>query len=303
VAAAAVTRELAAIGVVSGLGELGVASLKAPTAARVFARQAGAVLAVELDPRRPLGELETKLRTLVWAPEELRGPAVNRTPVMSLHERMTGTTRPPVPASPPARRITTQTLARATRATRLAPLPEAPALPPPPSPPAQKSAGGGPVFTGDLEEFCISDLLQFLRNSQRTGLLLCTTSTGTGRVQLSRGMIISADSPNALDLRQQLLDSPELAPEQRLALAALPAESFSDDTVDAAMSSRDLVPRDEVERARIARIYSAFREMIGWTSGRFSFDPGIAVMTNPPLALSAQSILMQLCQEQDELAR
>jgi hypothetical protein len=58
-----------------------------------------------------------------------------------------------------------------------------------------------------------------------------------------------------------------------------------------------------VERARVARIYSAFREMVGWTSGRFSFDPAVPIVTNPVLALSAQSILMQIYQEQDEQER
>ena len=301
-AVAAVTLELAAIGTVVGLGVLGVASVMAPTAARVLARQAGAVLAIELDPKRPLGELETKLRTLAWAPADMHITAVDRTPPPSLRARMAGTTRPPFPgpaATAPARRVTTQTLPRASRSIPVSPLEAAP-LPPPPRPPPPRSVGSGPVFAGALEEFCIPDLLQFLRNSQRTGLLLCTTSAGTGTVQLSRGMIISADSPNALGLRQQLLDNPGLAPEQREILAGLPVESFGDDAVDDAIASRNLVPRDDMERARVARIYSAFREMIGWTSGRFSFDPAVPVMANPALALSAQSILMQICQEQDD---
>jgi hypothetical protein len=165
---------------------------------------------------------------------------------------------------------------------------------------ATKSVGSGPAFAGDLEEFALPDLLEFLRNSHRTGLLVCSTSTGTGTVQLSRGLIIAADSPNALDLREHLLTSAEIAPEQRQVLAALPADYFSDDMIEGVLVSRDLVPRHEVERARVARIYSAFREMVGWTSGRFSFDPAVPIVTNPALALSAQSILMQIYQEQDE---
>lgn len=186
--------------------------------------------------------------------------------------------------------------------------PPPPAKPPPPPAgngviTATKTVGGGPAFAGDLEEFALPDLLEFLRNSHRTGLLLCTTSTGTGTVQLSRGMIIAADSPNALDLREHLLTSAEIAPEQRQVLAALPVDYFSDDMIESVLVSRDLVPRDEVERARVAHIYSAFREMMGWTSGRFSFDPAVPIVTNPALALSAQSILMQIYQEQDEEER
>jgi hypothetical protein len=187
-------------------------------------------------------------------------------------------------------------------------------IPPPPpaarmSPPGgsvaiqAKSVGSGPAFAGDLEEFSLPDLLEFLRNSHRTGLLVCSTTVGTGTVQLSRGMIVAADSPHALDLREHFVTRAEIAPALRQTIAALPYECFGDDMIDAVLVSRDLVPRDEVERARIARIYSAFREMMEWTSGRFSFDPAVPIVTNPALALSAQSILMKIYQEQDEQER
>ena len=218
----------------------------------------------------------------------------------------------PVPLPPPHQMA-------APRASRSTP-PPLPLPPPPiaaprgtPSPTARppssnsapsqqmKTVGSGPVFSGDLEEFALPDLLEFLRNSHRTGLLMCTTSAGIGTVQLSRGMIIGADSPNALDLREHFLSGSDLTPDRRRALAALPMECFGDDMVDGVLG--DLIPRDEVERARVARIYSAFREMMAWTVGRFSFDPAVPVVSNPALALSAQSILMQIYQEQDEQGR
>ena len=178
-----------------------------------------------------------------------------------------------------------------------------PTSPPGALPQQMKSVGSGPVFTGDLEEFCLPDLLEFLRNSHRTGLLMCTTSIGVGTIAMSRGMIIGADSPNALDLREHFLTSPEVDPDRRRVLATLPPECFGDELVEGVLVSRALAAQDEVERARIARIYSAFREMIAWTAGRFSFDPGVPVVANPALALSAQSILMHIYQEQDEQGR
>jgi hypothetical protein len=374
--AASLTEELGRIGELLGLGELGVASLKAMSAARVFARQADTVLAIELDPKRPLGELETKLRTVSWAPppDDPNGPAVHRVPtVNSFEARAEPTTvvEPagdgapaaaansalsndyPTPISIPLSALQSATQrSRNTRPSQPPPPPAAAMRPAPPSAPPRppgasvaprpligpartkpptppivsgrsptptgagirpsslaslpvqvKAVAGGPVFTGDLEEFALPDLLEFLRNSHRSGLLMCTTAAGVGTIQLSRGMIISADSPSAIVLRQHLLASAELAPERRRALAELPAESFNDDMIDAALVARDLVPPEELERARVLRIYSALREMIRWTVGRFSFDPGVAVVTNPRLALSAQTILMHLYQEQDEKAR
>src|SRR5262249_24347348 len=69
IVAAALTGELNRVSMLLGLGTLGVASLKAASAARVFAEQQGSVVGIELDPKRPLGELETRLRTMTWAPD------------------------------------------------------------------------------------------------------------------------------------------------------------------------------------------------------------------------------------------
>lgn len=351
--AAALSEELRRIGALLGMGDLQVASVKAPSAARVLAQQSGAVLMIELDPKRPLTELESKLRVQAWAPSDelLERPAASsRAPTVphgadefADDDEDDGDTPPPMPAisatttrpHPPPMGSSPASTSRNTARTTPPPLPFAAApmaapqrLTPPsigavtprgtPSPtrPADarisqsmgvphqmKSVGSGPVFTGDLEEFGLPDLLELLRNSHRTGLLMCTTQSGVGTIQLSRGMIIGADSPNALDLREHFLTSPEVTPELRRVLAALPPESFGDDLIDGALVSHDLMPRGAVERARVARIYSAFREMIGWTVGRFSFDPAVPVVTNPAFALSAQSILMQIYQEQDEQGR
>src|SRR5215475_13120489 len=91
------------VGTLLGLGGLGVVSIKSPTAARVVAQQSGAVLVIELDPRRPLGELETKLRTLTWAPpdERLEVPAPSRPSSPPAISPVRHPTPLPLPAVPP----------------------------------------------------------------------------------------------------------------------------------------------------------------------------------------------------------
>jgi hypothetical protein len=293
---AALTGELNDIGRALGLGEIIVASIKAASAARMLALQDGAILLIKLDPKQPLGDLESKLRTHAWAPDLvfLDSPAVNRTPTVPReYDPRTGapTAQPPIPSglsrpAPGADRASSK-----------------PTLSPSGAYDQVRVVGVGPVFTGDLEEFCLPDLLEFLRNSHRTGLLVCTTVTGVGRVELSRGMVIGAGSPNAIDLRQHFLMNPAVDPERRQTLAALPPEWFDDDLVGAELVGRALIANEELSRARVARIYSAIREMLAWTAGRFSFDPGVPITTNPTLALSAQTILMHIFQEQDEQGR
>jgi hypothetical protein len=319
---------------------------------------------IALAPKRPLGELETKLRNVAWAPpgDPPVSPAISRAPTNGPfasgsmpHETEADADAfeddwysdapvpvrpnlaplpPPLPSLqsslPPAFSQSMTSPGLPTPALQTPPpVPQPPPAPPPraaapgrqtqppalgarqtqPPPPtvsgsgAVKTVGSGAVFAGDLEEFALPDLLEFLRNSHRTGLLICSSESGVGTIQLSRGMIVGADSPNALDLRRYFLASADLTPEQRRSMAALPEECFSGDTIVDELASRNLAPRDEVERARVARIYSAFREMMAWNSGRFSFDPAVPVASNPALALSAQTILMEIYQEQDEQSR
>src|SRR2546430_1159230 len=73
--------ELSTLGSLLGLGDIGVASLKSPSAGHVFARQGAAVLAVEVDPKRPVAGLEAKLRTTAWAPsDDAPAPVMQRAP-------------------------------------------------------------------------------------------------------------------------------------------------------------------------------------------------------------------------------
>ncbi|HEX4420689.1 MAG TPA: DUF4388 domain-containing protein [Kofleriaceae bacterium] len=375
--AASVTGELNKVGALLGLGELGVASIKAASTAFVFAQQAGTAVVIEMDPRSQLGELEAKLCSVAWAGgAQVFQPAVNRVPTvprdgLPVPEHHTPGTeidlgdlgdefdpfagldapviddRPksasglsplPLPPPPPI-----NTVPRVTRMPSSPGVPTRPTPPPPPvasaptrpTPPpvtsaptrptplpaaaaaapsrptpspassstSMRAATNNPVFTGDLEEFNLPDLLEFLRNTHRTGLLECVGEAGIGTVELSRGMIVAADSPNALDLREHFLICPEIDADRRRALAALPAEYFSDDAIDTMLVARGEITAEDAEAARTARVYSAFREMMAWTSGRFSFDPGVAISSSPNLALSAQSVLMHIFQEQDEQDR
>src|SRR5215470_7005084 len=67
-AAAQLTGEFNHIGALLALGDVEVTTVKAASASRVVAQQSAALLIIELDPRRPLGELESKLRSQNWAP-------------------------------------------------------------------------------------------------------------------------------------------------------------------------------------------------------------------------------------------
>jgi Domain of unknown function (DUF4388) len=334
--AALLTRELATMGTSLGLGLFSVASLKGEASARVFAAQGDSALVVEVDARRPLTELESRLRSSQWS--TWRVPAGFEAGAITAEHpafNADGTA-----ASAPERSRATAGPATIRRAS--IPLPQGSVPrplrgPPPPPPAAYQAAGSGAdgdgaprsrpamitrprpthaegsgqarlassesAFSGGLEEFALPDLLEFMRNGVRTGLLTCISDAGVGTVQLVRGLIVSAESPGARSLRDQLVSSAALPPERRREIDRLPALSFNDAVIDAALVETKLLSAEEVELARVARVYAAFREMISWTTGRFSFEPGVSAERQPGLQLTAQSVLLQIFQEQDERAR
>jgi predicted regulator of Ras-like GTPase activity (Roadblock/LC7/MglB family) len=370
---AAMSRELSLAGEAMGLGGFFVVSVKGTSTTRVFARQGGAILALLVDSRHPLGELEARLRSSSW---QLREAPPNGSPNGSSTGSVSGpsharaVTPPPPPPprngaakklsdigvvsgvlpSPPApiavaangsrpvnRAIIPTPAVRAPRSPHSplpAPLPTPPASTAPPpqssaSTPAEevttrqrpavitrprhlaaegstreKPSGGEAVFAGQLEEFPLADLLVFMRNGVRTGLLTCITEHGAGSIQLVRGLITGAESPSAGTLRDHLLARPELTASQRLEITVLPHEYFlDDDAIEQALLPRSLVSANELAEAREARVFAAFREMLNWTTGRFSFEPSAPPVREAAIEMSAQSVLLQIFREQDEQSR
>jgi predicted regulator of Ras-like GTPase activity (Roadblock/LC7/MglB family) len=339
---AAATRELVVAGELLGLGAFASISIKGATTTRVFARQGSATLALEVDSRQPLGELEAKLRGSSWqfreapaarpivppppppprngSPPRKPNDAAVAAPLAASGSRPISRAIIPPPASRPSQGLRTQ------QSPLPAPLPSPPAssIPVPeeiitrerpavitrPRPAlgegstrAEKSGGVESAFAGELEEFPLADLIVFMRNGVRTGLLTCFADAGTGSIRLARGLITGADSPGAGTLRDHLLARPELTASQRLELTVLPHEAFLDDAAEQALLPRSLVSATELMEAREARIFAAFREMLTWKVGRFSFEPSAPSSQAYAIELTAQSVLLQIFREHDEQSR
>lgn len=321
---AAITASLAvhleAIGGALGMGSLTVASLKSAQRSHLFAVRAGATLAVTVDGRRPLGDLEAKLSSSAWsAPEPSALPTTDLAAgsgaqrISAINPRLVppATPRParaaiPLPASAPTRPPIEPAMARPTAQTPPPPPPRSGAITKPRpavADPHEHKGDPAGAFSGSLDELELPDLLEFMRNGQRTGVLTCTSQRRTGWVHLSRGMIVGADAPNSGDLRGHLLVLSELTEAQRRLIAAMPNECFEDSSADLALVSQSVVSAEVLHAARVALVHSAFREMLRWTTGRFSFDPTAQIRATSQLSLSPQSVLLHLYQEQDEKDR
>lgn len=182
-----------------------------------------------------------------------------------------------------------------------------PASPPPPSPATPAGADRVAVFSGSLQLFTVPDLLEFLRASQRTGTLICSSAAGVGTVRLARGKITGAMSPATGGLAEHLTRTGVVAPE---ALEGLVAGDDRDPLPDAVVCrwalEQGLLDEAKLRGALIARVHDALGELVTWEDGRFVFDSSALVDAGVPgveLALDSQQLLLAMFSARDELER
>lgn len=92
------------------------------------------------------------------------------------------------------------------------------------------------VFSGDLGEFNLPELLEFLRVGRRSGTLICRSGSGQGALRLSRGNIVEA----------RCSSRPHSAVEH---LGNLTSRSLADEAL------------------------AVLTELVRWTDGQFYFEP------------------------------
>jgi hypothetical protein len=276
--ATAIFHELGQLGSALGLGACELFTIKGPATARVVGRQRGAIAVVETDPKRSTTEIEARLRRGDWV------PAIERK------------VEPPAPPPPPGQAVPVPVAVSISAA-----IPDG-AVPEPIS-----SVGDvrTPVFAGDLQLFSLPDLLEFLRASQRTGTLVCSSGDGAGVVYLRRGKVVGASSPRAPTISTYFAQRGLFSESELRTLIAHP-DDFSDAVIARVLIDRGLALPNEVRDALIHATQTAIRELVTWEHGRFAFDPAAAMDAPVPgvdLEIDSQSILLSIFTDQDERSR
>ncbi len=169
--------------------------------------------------------------------------------------------------------------------------------------------GSGPkaVFTGDLQLFAVPDLLEFLKSSRRTGTLVVTSESGIGAVHLHQGMITGAASPNCTNMGDLLLQQGALSEEKLLSAADFQRADSPERLLGSILLEKDLVDHDTLMKVLVQQIKGAIKEMVGWISGRFAFEPDkrsqIEEDSEISIKLDTQEVLLDVLREIDEQNR
>jgi tetratricopeptide (TPR) repeat protein len=157
------------------------------------------------------------------------------------------------------------------------------------------------MFSGNLQLFALPDLLEFLRSGQRTGTLLCSSSAGIGAINLKRGRITGAASPETKGLRDYLI-----------AMGVVTSATLEniDQTgsgeralIGSTLVKMGVATAEQVRLALRDQVRDAVKELMSWGAGQFAFDPeAVSEFTASEIQVEfdPQEVLLNIFKELDE---
>ena len=170
---------------------------------------------------------------------------------------------------------------------------------------AQSGSPARAAFTGDLQLLAVPDLLEFLKTSRRTGTLMISSEPGTGAIHLRNGMITGAASPGSKSLGDFLVAGGALSAEQLPAVVAKQRGRPAEALLGSLIVAEGLADATAVQAALTRQVIAVIIEMLGWTSGRFAFEPEHAKARTSEgdidIELDTQGVLLDALREFDEL--
>jgi tetratricopeptide (TPR) repeat protein len=155
----------------------------------------------------------------------------------------------------------------------------------------------GGAIAGELQNFQILDVLEFLRVGSKTGALTITSQQRTGTVRLARGRVTSAAAPTVQHLGEMLVAQAVLRPEELQAMLARQAGDHQE-TLGTLLLREGLVDGPLLRDTVFRQVMLALDQMLGWSEGAFAFQPTEDQLP-PPISFSLQEIILKLVKMRD----
>jgi len=123
---------------------------------------------------------------------------------------------------------------------------------------------------GRLEDLPITDILQIVFLSRRTGILEIVRGTSRSQVLFQRGLIVGARSSEITDLGQQLLGAGKIT-ESQLAMAKQAAATEPVTPLGVTLTELSLISPDDLGEAIVSKIRRVIEPLVGCEDGEFNF--------------------------------
>lgn len=155
-------------------------------------------------------------------------------------------------------------------------------------------------IAGDLKNFQLLDVLEFLRAGGKSGALLVSSGRGPGLVRLVRGRVSGASAPGVPRLGESLIAQGLVRPEELANILGRP-ENEREEALATSLLREGLVDGPALGDATFRRILRSLDEMLGWSEGSFSFQ-GSEDDLPPPISFGLQEITLAVVKMRDHRA-
>jgi hypothetical protein len=156
------------------------------------------------------------------------------------------------------------------------------------------------VLKGSLEGFGLAELFRLLSQTKKTGRLDVTRSAGKGQIYFREGTVYHATSSlSTMPLGRRLVDLGALT-ERRLA-QALDQHAITGERVGDILLQSRAVSEEQLETAVRLQVEDAVFDLMRWDRGEFSWQPGVAIATEVPVAFRVEELIVEASRRIDEL--
>ncbi|MFC1848960.1 DUF4388 domain-containing protein [candidate division CSSED10-310 bacterium] len=128
-------------------------------------------------------------------------------------------------------------------------------------------------LTGNLEDLALSDIIQIIHLSRKTGTLALNSKTGNGMIIFKEGHIIQASSPIGQQLTTDILLAEDLISHQQIEQAiSLQQTQYQQLAMSSILIKLDYISRSVLEDVLKEQIRQDVFHLLQWTEGYFNFE-------------------------------
>ena len=165
---------------------------------------------------------------------------------------------------------------------------------------------GDSAFSGNLRQFSVVEMLEFLRMNRRTGVLRLVSDGRVAEVHLVDGHLAGGTIAGNARLGKMLLTNGMVAPESLQRAVELQRSLPRPLPLGQVLLSNDFITAETLRPALVDQIKMTLLEIVEWTEGTFVFDADddmVHGLNADPLLLDTTTMMMETMRLRDEAAR
>jgi tetratricopeptide (TPR) repeat protein len=165
---------------------------------------------------------------------------------------------------------------------------------------------GDSAFSGNLKQFELLDLLEFLRLNRRTGVLRLVSDGRVAEVHLVDGHLAGGTIAGNARLGKMLLTNGMIPPEALQRAVELQRSAPRPLPLGQVLLSHDFITAETLRPALVDQIKMTLLEITDWTDGTFVFDADeemVHGLNADPLLLDTTTMMLETVRLRDESRR